>query len=276
MKVKHFATAILAALVLTHPCAAAPGDIQACAGFIPFGQPTLNAPRPVTLLCRTGYLVAHDDERLTYDWVAWTLTKDHSIGCAKRKDQFHIDQDLPAEHRASPSDYAGTGYDQGHGFPLQDGTWDVTVEYSTFAMSNMAPQAPDLNEQGWEQLEEDSRAWAVSELGPLTIYDIPIWNAAPKTIGKHNVAVPDAFAKVIYSPAKHQAFAVVMPNAPAAKSEVAKYAVSVAEVERQAGITVPLPADVDKSQVVPLWDADLSGFKKVKKAHCTVPKQPTG
>ena len=261
---KRLAIAASLILSLISICA----EAADCSQFIPFGEPALATARPITKLCRTAYLVAHDDQRLAYDWVAWTLTAEHSLGCEARHNQFHVDQDLLANRRASPADYAGTGYDQGHGFPDQDGTWDKRVQFESFAMSNMAPQAPGLNRMGWEQIEAESRAWAVQGFGPLTIYDIPIWSASPKTIGKDGVAVPDAFAKVIYSPVKHQAVAVLMPNAPVGKKDVDMYVVAVADVERQAGVSVPLPDDVDKNHVVIPWRSDLSAFARTKKATC--------
>jgi endonuclease G len=222
------------------------------------------------MLCRKAYIVAHDDQRLTYDWVAWALTPEHAMGCLARKNQFAADPDLPKDHRSTPADYLKSGYDQGHGFPDMDGTWDAEVQTQSFFMSNMAVQAGSLNRFGWEQLESDTRAWAVSGLGPMVIYDIPIWGASPNTIGIHHVAVPDAFGKVVYSPVKHQAVSVIMPNGPVAKSEVPMYLVSVSDVERAAGLSIPLPADTDKAHVVTLWPSDLSGYARAKKAACAV------
>lgn len=243
-------------------------DIAACDQFTLYGRPTLAASRPVTLLCRKAYISAHDDQRLAYDWVAWTLTAAHAMGCGERHNQFHTDHNLAPGKRAVPDDYLKTGYDQGHGFPDMDGTWDVTAQYESFLMSNMAPQAPGLNRQGWEQLEADSRAWAVAGLGPLTIYDVPIWSDAPKTIGADHVAVPDAFAKVVYSPVNKHAVAVIMPNAPVAKGDVGMYLVAVDDVEREAGITLPLPAGTDTAHVVVLWPVDAGGYLKAKRQAC--------
>jgi DNA/RNA endonuclease G (NUC1) len=187
-------------------------------------------------------------------------------GCDARHDQFRTDHNLAPGKRAVPDDYDKTGWDQGHGFPDMSGTW---AQYESFLVSNMAPPAPGLNRQGWEQqLEADTRAWAVSGLGPLVVFDVPVWSANPKTIGDHHVAVPDKFAKVIYSPVKKQAVAVIMPNSPVAKGAVGMYLVAVAHVERAAGITIPLPADTDEVDVATLWPVDGSGYAKTKKAAC--------
>jgi len=259
--------AVLLCLFLIPLCAAQASD---CSALTPWGQPTLSDARPVTVLCRTAYVSAHDDQRLVPDWVAWIVTPEHAIGCLGRTNNFAADPDLPVDHRAKPSDYAKSGYDQGHFAPAQDFSYSPETESESFYMSNMSPQLPALNRFGWEHVEAQTREWARSGLyGTLYVMDGPIFGSDPRTIGADHVAVPDAYWKIIVSPSAGKALAFIMPNAPVANGEADGEVVAIADIERQAGISIPVPTGIDKTQAAVAWPADLSAYTKAKKAACT-------
>jgi len=44
---------------------------------------------------------------------------------------------------------------------------------------------------------------------------------------------------------------------------------AIADIERQAGISIPVPAGIDQTQPAIAWPADLSAYTKAKKAICT-------
>jgi endonuclease G len=227
------------------------------------------------VLCRAAYLDGYNADRRGPAWVTWPLTAEHAIGCLERKNTFAGDPDLKALKiaRAVPADYDGTGYDRGHFADADDMLFDPTVERQSFYMSNMAPQAPGLNEQQWEQLEAMSRAWALQGYGPLYITVVPIWDpvqtgVGPATIGKHQVAVPRAFAKVIVSPSTGKALAFEMDNVPIPKGDLFPFAVSIAQVEQDSGVTIPLPAWADTMHVLPPWPGDLAAVETAKKKSC--------
>ena len=110
------------------------------------------------IICRGGYILEHNNQAKIPGWVAWTLTPDHVISCLPRDDAFAIDQSLGA-NSAKPSDYAGSGYDQGHLANDADMSWDDQVEHESFYMSNMSPQLPSVNRGTWKNLESAARAW---------------------------------------------------------------------------------------------------------------------
>jgi hypothetical protein len=56
-------------------------------------------------------------------------------------------------YRVRPTDYAGAGFDRGHLCPSADRTSSAADNSATFLMSNMIPQAPNLNRNTWENLE---------------------------------------------------------------------------------------------------------------------------
>jgi endonuclease G len=115
--------------------------------------------------------------------------------------------------------------------------WDKTTMAQCFYMTNMCPQDTKLNNDHWRVLEERVHRWAKRDKR-IMVFTGPIMGKNPKMIGKNkeNIAVPDAFFKVLYAPEKGRAIAFIYPNRPC-PGGIKKYTVTVAEVERRAGIT---------------------------------------
>ena len=70
------------------------------------------------------------------------------------------------------------------------------------------------------------------------VFDGPVFKKgkAHKTIGNNKVVVPDYFFKVIYAPEKikgDKVIAFIMPNARVNKKDIAKYRVSLKEVQER-------------------------------------------
>jgi endonuclease G len=220
------------------------------------------------LLCRPGYVAIHDDKKLVPEFVAWVLTAEKAIGCLPRRDAFAPDPDLQPGHRAELADYKGhPGYDRGHFAPNSDFAWDADVQRQSFYLSNMSPQVSHLNQWQWENLEAATRAWALQHEA-LIVMDGPIWGKTPKTFGDDHVAIPQAYWKVVVDPAKNEALAFIMTNEPIPKGDLAPFMVSVADVEKQAGLELPLPLSISKSKAAELWAIDMANFTKTKKKNC--------
>lgn len=134
-------------------------------------------------------------------------------------------------------EYRGSGYSRGHMAPAMDMRWDKTAMKQCFYMTNMCPQDTKLNNDHWRVLEEKVHRWAKRDKR-LMVYTGPIMGKTPKLIGKNkqDIAVPDAFFKVVYAPDQGRAIAFIYPNTPC-PGGVKKYAVTVAEVERRTGLT---------------------------------------
>ncbi|MDB5394837.1 MAG: endonuclease [Rhodospirillales bacterium] len=241
----------------------------ACASQAPWGAPTWENGEPaLTPLCRTAYIALHDPRKLVPDFVSWQLTRDHSLGCFPRKNSFAPDPDLAPGHRAELADYKNhPGFDRGHFAPNSDFEWDADVERESFYLSNMSPQASHLNQWEWEQLEAVTRAWTLTHAA-LIVMDGPIWDGAPQTIGDDNVAVPVAYWKVIVDPDTNDTLAFVMKNEPTPKGDLTPYLVSINDIEKAVGFSLPLPAGVNRVQLGVIWPADLAGFAKMKTRKC--------
>jgi endonuclease G len=255
-------------LALAAVSAAAQTPEQQCAEHIPWGAPSVADGVDGVIICRPDtYLLQHDDAVHVPRWVAYRLTAAATFGCVDRTDNFHRDELLP-DTGAKPADYAGSGFDQGHMKPAQDSAWRLDVMQDSFSMANMAPQQPGLNREQWERLEETVRAWAwkAGELwivvGPTTI------PAHGRRLGETRVAVPGAFFKVVIDPKGKRALAFILPNHEIDKGVLAPWQVTIAAVEQQADIRVPLPAGTSRSAKPPLWPADLAGWKRLHKQKC--------
>ena len=134
-------------------------------------------------------------------------------------------------------EYRGSDYSRGHMAPAMDMRWDKTTMTQCFYMTNMCPQDTKLNNDHWRVLEEKVHRWAKRDKR-LMVYTGPIMGKSPKMIGKNkqNIAVPDAFFKVVYAPDQGRAIAFIYENRPS-PGNISKYAVTVGEVERRTGLT---------------------------------------
>jgi endonuclease G len=108
----------------------------------------------------TNYLVVKHQYTLSYNnrkgianWVSWHLSSAWK-GAASRCNCFAPDGDLPPGYfGAVTTNYTGTGFDRGHLCPSDDRDGSATDNAATFLMTNIAPQAPHLNQRTWEALE---------------------------------------------------------------------------------------------------------------------------
>jgi len=244
---------------------APPKPASACTTMIPYGAPSVKQNEPI--ICRTGYILAHSNAAKIPGWVAWTLTPDHVISCLPRDDAFAADQSLGA-NSAKPSDYAGSGYDQGHLANNADMSYDVTVARESFIMSNMSPQLPAVNRGTWKNIESAERAWVYATKHSYSIIAGNIWSESSKTIGANKVVVPDALYKILIDNNTKKSIAFMMPNQNGISPDFTKYQVTVADIEKASGYTFNVP-DV-KNVKNPIPPVDLKTVADDKKNQCRI------
>lgn len=187
--------------------------------------------RDEIVLKRIGYTVSYNNTYKTPNWVAWELIREETQGKEDRKDKFVPDPDLP-EPRVEHADYTRSGYDRGHMAPAADMKWSEEAMAQSFYMSNICPQNQKLNRDDWGDLEETCREWA-KKYGRVYIVCGPIYDKKnPKRIGKHQVAVPDRFFKVVLIENRKNPMAMgfLFDNA-AHHQALEKYMVTVDSVE---------------------------------------------
>jgi endonuclease G len=123
------------------------------------------------LLNQTWYIACYSRARGIPTWTSWHL-ESADIGSAGRQDNFRPYTWLPGGwYRAGAGSYKGsvTGFDRGHNCPSGDRTSSTAANGSTFYMTNMIPQASQLNQGPWEGLEDYIRNTLVGTTGEAYI-----------------------------------------------------------------------------------------------------------
>lgn len=189
------------------------------------------------LLQKEGFFISYNTSTLCPNYVAWELTSTESKGnLAERTDWFEEDHTLSEDIQVKFSDYSGSRYDRGHMCPAGDNKYSQKAMEDCFLMTNMCPQARNLNKGAWNDLEMQCRYWA-KKYGSVYIACGPIFDSPnPKKIGKkHKVSVPDRFFKVVMTRGKNpKAIGFIFPNDDVNDSWK-NYVVSVDEIEKITG-----------------------------------------
>ena len=206
-----------------------PGSYH-CNGHVAYGIP---GPED-QLLCREGYAVGYNYDRKDPTWVAYRLTPDSVNKKFERSNKFKEDTEIPVQYRSKLSDYKGSGYDRGHmaASATVDSSYNAMME--SFLLSNMTPQLPGLNRQGWKYLEAYIRDWT-NKRGELYVVTGAMFVGEHGVIG-NGVHVPTHFYKVVFDPAGMDAIAFLVPHRAISKGDLPGFIVSVDEVERLTGL----------------------------------------
>ncbi len=136
------------------------GD-AAAVGHLELGNPTAafsdeSLPENY-LISREEYALSYHRERGIPNWVSWHLDRE-SLGSAPRTATFSADAVLnEGWYRVTSSDYTNSGFDRGHNCPSADRTANAEDNEATFLMTNIIPQAPNVNQQAWAELEDYCR-----------------------------------------------------------------------------------------------------------------------
>jgi endonuclease G, mitochondrial len=200
------------------------------------------------ILCHKHYCFVYDETHEHSRWVAYTLTKDMTLGNEQRKDKFLPDP-LVLSGTAEDSDYIGTGYDRGHLAPAADMSFCSTALAESFYFSNISPQNPGFNRGMWKKLENEVRNYAIS-LGKIYVVTGPILKTGLQTIGENKVSIPEKYYKAILyvSDTTCNGIAFIMKNEKINNGSLYPYAVSIDFLEKESGIDFfpELPRMVEK------------------------------
>ncbi|MGC4033605.1 MAG: DNA/RNA non-specific endonuclease [Tepidisphaeraceae bacterium] len=234
-----------------------PKLIQPVSPQMPLGNPSGAtadvANRDNFLLLKPYFALSYNNTRGTPNWVSWTVTAKDIEGSSARKQTFDPDMTLPGgfkviQHR----DYTNSGFDRGHMCPHSDRDASNETSWATFVMTNIIPQAPDVNQKAWKQLEDYGRrlvgrgntlcviAGAFGEggegkNGPANVIangrvTVPAWCwkviVVAKPVAGESVPGIDAGSRVI---------AILMPNKQGMGEDWKPYLCTPADIEQKTG-----------------------------------------
>ena len=242
-----------------------PQDPQTCKVHAPYGFPQTAGIQPI---CRQAYLVGYDALAKLPRYVTYELLPQNALGCVARTNAFVTDQSV--QNGARPDDYIGTGYDKGHMSPDGDLSWDVQVEFESFLMTNMSPQAGSLNRGIWKLLETSVHGWVVQRNQSYTIYVGGVYNAQDKKIG-NGVVVPHAFYKIVINNQTNEVAGWMFPHNPPYPNlgnDMTKFRLPIAQIQSEGGVKYAFPANAKELQPGQEWPVDFGALTKAKRAKC--------
>lgn len=173
------------------------------------------------IIKRNQYCISYNYKRNEPNWVSYELNSDWYGDVARYKGNFISDTSLPSPwYRVKHSDYTNSGFDRGHLVRSEERTKTEDDNKSTFLLSNIIPQAPDLNQGPWLKLEYYCEDLCKKENKELFVICGGIYSSNT-TIGP-GINVPDSCFKIVIVLEKGQGLqnitsitpiiAVKMPN----------------------------------------------------------------
>jgi len=244
----------------------APLPLQSCQLHSPYGlAQTDKVAQPI---CREGYLVQYDAAAKIPVYVAYTLQSQNALGCFPRTNAFVADASVP--NGARPDDYVSTGYDKGHAVPDGDLSWSQQVEYESFLMTNMYPQAGSLNRGIWKLLETSVRGWSVQLNNNFTIYVGGVYDGNDKKIGK-GVVVPHGYYKIVVNNTTGAVAGWAFPHVPPYPNlgnDLTKFRLPIAQIEAAAGVKFAFPPNAQELNPGQEWPVNFGALTQAKRAKC--------
>ncbi|MGZ8161400.1 MAG: DNA/RNA non-specific endonuclease [Methylobacter sp.] len=165
-------------------------------------------------------------------------------GNAKRYDKFFLDPNVPTECQQFSSQAYGMKYDRGHQVPANHLDASEDAIKATNTMTNILPQAANMNRGAWLQTEEIIECYR--DIDELLVIGGVIWGnnlADDYFVASHGVKTPDAYWKVIIrgTGQDERAIAWIVPNTQeATRKNLDQCLVSVDDLERITGVKIPV------------------------------------
>ncbi len=178
-------------------------------------------------------------------------------GSNKRYDNFFLDSNVPAECQQTSTKGYGMQYDRGHQVPANHLDTSKEAIKATNTMTNILPQASNMNRGAWLQTEEITECYR--DIDELLIIGGVIWGNNPDDdyfIDTHGIRTPDAYWKVIIrgTGQDERAIAWLIPNSQdATRRNLDRYLIQIDELERRIGEHLPVAEYVKYSKPEQSW-----------------------
>ncbi len=113
----------------------------------------------------------------------------------KKRPRFEDGTNIPKKYRTTWSDYRNSGYDRGHTLSNASMRKTTQAQRSTFLMSNITPQNPQINQRVWNKIEKRERQVAL-KLGSLEVLNLVNYDNNPQRI-RNQIAIPSSYIKIL-------------------------------------------------------------------------------
>ncbi|NMB82269.1 MAG: DNA/RNA non-specific endonuclease [Ignavibacteria bacterium] len=209
------------------------------------GIPVDNDSTDDFLIFRPQYVLSYNPNRNVANWVSWNLDSTWYGDVPRYSGNFITDTALPDSfYKVKHSDYTNSGYDRGHMVRSEERTRTVEDNKSTFLLTNILPQRPDLNRGVWLNLENYCEELCKKKNKELFVIAGGIFHSENKI--KDVIAVPDSFFKIIVVLNRDESLesisdkttiiAVAMPNKNEIRTDVwQNYVTNIRRIENSTG-----------------------------------------
>lgn len=181
-----------------------------------------------------------------------------------REKEFTLDSNTSIECQQSQNgSYKGAPYmfDRGHQVPANHLDNDGLAIHQSNYMTNILPQTATLNRGAW--LASEEMIECIRDNEELLVLGGPIMgNDASNDffVKSHGIRTPDYFWKVVVG--NQRSIAWIMPNdTTAVKGNIDQYIVSINDIEKIAGVVVPVEAGIKANVERSTWESPR-GCKK--------------
>ncbi len=183
---------------------------RSCNDHLEFGDPGGGD----IFICRTGYAVAYSCRDKAPLWVAYRLDQ-AAVNPSRDRQAFKEDVGGIPEPtcRSSLEDYRLSGFDRGHMAPHASMDTTLARTRDSYFLSNITPQKPAFNQQGWKLLEDYVRD-VVGDRDEIHVITGALYEGINLTIGRGEVRIPSHFYKILYDSETQEAVAFFMPHEP--------------------------------------------------------------
>jgi endonuclease G, mitochondrial len=211
------------------------------------GAPYDDDPSDDLIVFRSQYVLSYCSAKNTANWVAWQLNKEWYGSAGRFKGSFKRDTLLPdSVYKVKHSDYTNSGFNRGHIVRSEERTATVEDNLSTFYLTNVIPQTPDLNQGVWLNFEYYCENLCKKENKQLYVYSGGVFHTDSTLKGEGIVAVPDSCFKIVLVLDEDEDFssindetvviAVMMPNVDGVRRERWQtYITNVKHIEQSTG-----------------------------------------
>lgn len=206
---------------------------------------TILPENDLNFIKHSSIVISYNEEHEQANWVAHKINKKIIDGNVGRSNDFRKDEmilsksseeaDYFSKTKLSSGKYKynGYGYDRGHLAPSADFKWSEKALSESYFYSNMSPQLPEFNREGWAKIENFLRAYVYSKNVDLLVITGPIYNSnlRKQTRSKNNISIPDYFFKVAVDLVNKKGIGFYVPHEKLEKP-IESYIINIDSIEK--------------------------------------------